>query len=670
MPDETYRFVYDLTDKVGPKIDALMAKLTALDVMIGKTQQSLRVLGKDHPGLTSYVRALEKVDVELKSKVKDSSKAEKALKGVGTGNKAIHEMTRDLEKLEDRLHRVVGAAEKATATTGGVGGGAPGAPGSPAQVGKPGKGGAAGGGLLGTVATMTAIGMGTRAARTVGTAFADAQKGHREFLEESAGKSADFRESLREYASLRGKDGPDNSIVREATAFAKQGSVFPEEIAPFLTAYEGSSATGRLAGNIGGEVGKDGYTKQQQEALEAKVKVTGAQFGTRTGMDARTAGDLTGVITTYKKINSEVDVAGQLGGMHYGLDQGRGEISPLARSELAQAGSAIKSGRASGLPEVGAFIGVASVIAKGAGSSGTTYSHISRLLNEVDDGGDSKKAQFVRDSGMGAVKGDFAKLKALRDYIAKVKPDDVNAFLKTEGGFGNDTDRRDIAGTLDNVDVLEKRIAEAKRVAANGQEVIDKNHRNQTQMASVNRSTEVGQFANQVETGLMAEKLAQGMGKARERLMDPNQPGGQRLKARGMTIAEDAAFNVYSFGLMTGEQRRQGAEAVQGLVKGGQQVGVDVAARYPGLMNNLGPNPQSPDKFAYDYGQAAYAVEQAGGDPFGGAPRDAAKALRQIGGAAINAANALDAIKAPKGPVGPQPNKPGNAGAGVLPGRR
>jgi hypothetical protein len=512
---------------------------------------------------------------------------------------------------------------------------------------------------------MGAVAMGSRPVRLLAEKNADAIKDHRGFLAESAAKTADFRESLREYASLRGRPGPDNGIVREVTRFAKDASVFPEEASPFLTNYEGSAATGRMAGNIGGEVGKNGYTKQQQDALEAKLKIRGAKFATRTGLDARTAGDLTGVVSTYKKLASENDLAGQLGGMHYGLDQGRGEISPLARGELGQAGSSIQSGRVSGLPELGAFIGVASVASKSASSSGTTYGQVSRFLNESGEGNENQ-AQFIKESGMGAAKGDFAKLKALRDHLVQVKPEDSNTYLESKG-YGNSTDRRSVLGMVGNVDVLEKRIAEAKRIADNGQEVIARDEANQRQSSSVNRGAEAAKFESEIEVGLGAQTLAQGKAFATARMMNPNQPGGQKLKAKGFQVAEDSLYEAYKFGAETGEESRINAETVEGLVRGGRQVGVDVPKRFPGLMKNLKRDGQGPEKFAYDFEHAAYAVSKAGGDPFGGAPKDAAKALR-------NAADALDKIKPDQGgakPMGGNPPPPvGNGGAGAVPGRR
>jgi hypothetical protein len=669
VADETYRIIYVVDPAKALKgladIDAQAVKTMATLTKLGSV---LKTVGQNPAGLRVYGGDIKKIQAALKALTATATAAGAPLKAVGTGNRGIGELTGKVKALAGEVKALAAAAAIATPAVAGIGAGVKlpksGAAGGVGAAGAGAGSGTGGGSLL----AYTAIGMGSRAVRSAGKVFAEAEKDHREFLAESAAKSAEFRESLREYASLRSAPGPHNGIVREATKFAKEAGVLPEEIAPFLTNYEGSAATGRMLGNIGGEVGKAGFTKEKQAELEAQLKVVGAQFATRTGLDARTAGDLTGVVSTYKKLNSHVDLAGQLGGMHYGLDQGRGEITPLARGELGQAGSEIKSGRVSGLPELGAFIGVASVASKTAASAGTTYGQASRFLNESGEGNEDQKA-FIKESGMGAAKGNFAKLKALRDYLEKVKPEDANTFLESKG-YGNSTDRRSVLGMVGNVDVLEKRIAESQRIAANGKETLDKNAANQRQMASVNRRAEATGFTGEIEIGVMAEKLAQGKEFARGRLMDQNQRGGQQLKAKGLGAMADALYYVYKFGGETGEEQRINAETVTALIKGGKAVGVDVLAKFPGLGKNMGVDGQGPEKFTYDYGQAAYAVEQAGGDPFGGAPGEAAKALR-------TAADKLDKLKAGNG--APQwsggdgraaPPQAGNGGAGVNPGRR
>jgi hypothetical protein len=656
MPDTTYRIIYEgIPDAASKGIDKLIADLAKLETAIGKVNAKVKTIGADTSGLTKLMGVLKSLDTELKTKVTDANKVEKALVDVGKGNRSVTELTTRLKALETQLEAVSVASLAAKNAGAGVGAGGVGPGGVAAPGATPAAIAARPG--MGRVMTGVAIGTGVMAGRAAFGAVARAGNEERGFLEESAGKVNEFREGLREYAGLRNEPGPNDKIVREALAFAKEGGVLPDEITPYLTQYEGSSATGRQKGNIGGQVGVGGYTREMQEKLEAQLKVRGALFATRVGLDAKTAGDLTGVVSTYKKLTSEADLAGQLGGMYYGLAEGRGEITPLARSELGQAGSAIESGRVSGLPELGAFVGVASIVSKMPGSSGTTYGQISRLLNEV--GGD--KGDFLKEAGVADKKGDFAKFKALRDHLAKVKPDDPNAYLD-EKGFGNSTDRRSVLGVIGNLDVLEARIKKANAIAASGQETIAKDAANESEMATVNRRGATAEFTSQIELGLRSEKLAQGKAFARARMSDPNQPGGQRLKAEGSTIFGDMFRYVTGAG-MSGEEQRVNAEAIAGLVKGGKQVNVDVARNFPDMMNNLRGKIQEPQQFQADYARAAAMVESAGGDPFGGAPERLGTALRR-------AADAADAFGQQGRPGPGMPPPPGVQGAGFNPGRR
>ena len=661
MPDETYRFIYETSAAGAAKgIDQLLALLIKLEAKSDQVDAKLKALGGSLPGVAKSIADLQKLDAELKSKVTDAGAATKALQQVGTGNRAISGLNAKLEATGANLKGATAAAAGTAPALANVGQGA----------GGKGSGGGSGAGGIGL-----GVGGVMVAGRILG-ATADASTNQREYLAGVGGRVGEFRDSLREYASLRGRPGPDDDIVREASRFGMAAGMKPDEIRPFLTNYEGSAATGRMAGNIGGKVGENGYTPEQQRALEAQLKVVGGQFAVRTGLDAKTAGDLTGVVSTYKRLDSAADMAGQLGGMHYGLDQGRGEITPLARGELGQAGSAIASGRVSGLPELGAMIGVASVVSKTAGSAGTTYGQASRFLNETG-AGDEDKAAFIEASGMGAAKGDFNKLKALRDYIAKVKPADVNSYLEAQG-YGNSTDRRSVIGMMGSVDVLEERIAKAKSIAENGQDVLDRNAQNRASVGTADRRGEAKDFNSEVDQGLQMSRLAAARKYALGQLKDPNQPGGPRINTWG-TYITDMLRTVATGGSVSGESERIDDRAMINLIRGGAKVGIDVRKKFPEL--NPGQlTPQNVAARARDFSAAYDMVTAAGGDPFGGAPiggsgggsgpgAEAARKLRE-------AATAVERLDRPQGaPAGsanlaPEPGPSGNAGAGVVPGRR
>jgi hypothetical protein len=675
MADKTVKYEIDYSatpGKINGQIDQIIAKLTKLDQLIDKTQAKLKAIGNDMPGVKRAIADLAKLDAELKHKVTDANAAERALKDVGKDNKAITALTARVQKLKLEMEELTAAATAAKAAAAGVGSGGGGG-GGPVPTPQPGPGGGktpAGKGKagLGSLVPMAVAAAGQIVRAGFAEAGEGAQKG-RDYFTASTGKVEELRDRAREYASLRKQPGANDQILREITGFAKATGATPEDAVTFLNTYEGSATTGRDKGNIGGKVGPgSSYTQKQQDDLESKLKVVGGQFAMATGLDARTAGDLTAVISTYKKINTESDLAGQLAGAHYGIDQGRGEIGPLARSELAQAGSAIQSGRVSGLPELGAFVGVASVISKSPGASGTTYGQISRLLN--DSGmGNEKQEQFVKDSGMGAATGDLNKAKALRDHLAKVKPADANTYLEAQG-YGNSTDRKSMLGTVDNINVLEERIKKANEIAGNGTAAMERLAANQKEIGVVGAKLKANDFAVDVEAGLQNERLDFGRTAALTRLKDPTQAGGPRIYTPATSIV-DAMRTVAMAGSNSGEAERIDEEAIEGLARGGKQVGVDVAAKYPKLMRTgITGRDASTDTSRRELFSKAYDdVVAAGGDPFGGAPQQAAKALRA-------AADKLDALGKANGGGGgggggggrtsmpPLPN-----GSGVNPGR-
>jgi len=674
MPGETYTIDYSAPPgKINRDVDSIIAKLTKLDQLIEKTRGSLKTLGNDTPGLRKLVELLIKVDAELKSKVTAAANAEKALKEVGKDNRAITSMIGRLEKLEATLKETTAEAGVAAAVLAGVGSSGAAGIAAAGGVGSGGKGAAPGKGKskagMGGAAAGMAMMAGANLARLgLQEAAEGAQKG-RDYFTASANKVAELRDEAREYASLRKQPGPNDQILREITGFMKETGVTPDDAVRFLTTYEGSATTGRDKGNIGGRVGQGGYTQAQQDALENRLKVVGGRFGMATGLDSRTAGDLTAVVSTYKRVNNESDLAGQLAGAHYGIDQGRGEISPLARSELGQAGSAIESGRVSGLPELGAFVGVASVVSKSPGSAGTTYGQVSRLLNETGADNEDQKA-FIKESGMEAAKGDFNKLKALRDHLAKVKPEDANTYLESKG-YGNSTDRRSILGMVGNVDVLEERIKKANEIAGNGKAALARLDANQKEISNVGNRARAEDFAVDVDAGIQTEKLQIGRTAALARLKDPNQPGGSRIYTPG-TAAWDAMRTGLMMGSSTGEQERIDQEAIEGLIRGGKKVNVDVPTMFPGLMRTgLMRDAESDTTRREQFGKAFDLIESKGGDPFGGG---AAQKLDQAGNLIKEAAR--DVARQDQGQggnqaaPGPPPQGPSGAGAGFVPGRR
>jgi hypothetical protein len=293
-------------------------------------------------------------------------------------------------------------------------------------------------------------------------AIAEGTERAREEVEKLAESNLKLRDSMRELANLQGHEGPDDEVAGEALLLGMASGMKPDETVKFLEQFEGSIPAGRQLGNIG--AGKNAVEKKE---LERAMALEGAAFSARLGINPETGGDLSGVISQYTKINKLEDFAGQLGAMAYGLNEGRGKITPLIRGELGQAGAAVTDGRVKDLAELGAFIGVASTVSKSAGSSGTKFSQMDALLNTV--GGE--QGDYLQSIGVSEKKGDLAKLKALRTDLDKNGGGDWSTYLYGKG-FHNKTDRQSTVAMARNIDVLDQRIGKAREMTGRGGDVI------------------------------------------------------------------------------------------------------------------------------------------------------------------------------------------------------
>jgi hypothetical protein len=118
---------------------------------------------------------------------------------------------------------------------------------------------------------------------------------------------------------------------------------------------------------------------------------------------------------------------------------------------------------------------------------------------------------------------------------------------------------------------------------------------------------------------------------------------------------------VTSAGGITGEELRVDAEAMRNLIEGGRQAGVDVRKLAPTASYRMDSGQNLDDDTSRrEINRAFEAVQQAGGDPFGGAPTAAARALRR-------AADALDDLV---GDASDSGREPPFDGRGAVPARR
>ena len=627
--------------------------LDAFDRRVAKSQagwdrfrDDVRDIGKAISGLVRLNAELEKVRTNLKAMAGDAKSAGAAIEDVGKGNRSVTGLTERLEKLDVELKQKVIDANAAEAALARVGTGGPLGSGQGGGAGGGGGGGVAQHALL-RGAVKKAMGTGLVVAGLATARAGQDARAKREFLQHASERTSKLRLDLKEYASLRGENaGPTDRIVDEVTSFAKETGASVDEAADFLTAYEGSAPTGRDKGNVGG-ARPGGKANAAQAELDRKVAVIAGQFGSAVGMDAKTAGDLAGVVGQYTKIQKPEDFARELGAMHYGLDKGRGAISTLARSELGTAGASIaddiKDGRVSGLGELGAWIGVTSSISKTGASSGTSYKQVGRLLNTMESKGGG---EFLTKSGIRAKQGDTAKLNALADYLRDNKVGNASDFLGKQG-FENSTD---IAATVSMVtqrDVLNQRIAEGRKVT--GRDVLDRNQLNQRSVSMGTQHSAVEEDVAIIEQGKRQEKVEIGRAQARAALI-----GRDKLKSTGMGGAlQDMTFNWLTAGAETGEQVRVDTEMAQQLRERAKKVGIhDSTNKLSGIMLGSTWGGKDEEAFRAEYSKQYDRVVAA---------ESAAEKIKQGGQLIIQGAQQMQQQGAQGG---------NGKGAGFVPGRR
>lgn len=416
-----------------------------------------------------------------------------------------------------------------------------------------------------------------------------------------AEKNLKLRDSMRELANLQGKSGPDDQVTGEAFKLGLAAGMKPSEAVDFLTQFEGSIPAGRQKGNIGT---KD-MTDEQKLELEKQIARVGASFGTRIGVDAKTMGDLAGVIPQHTKIDKVETFAGHLGGLAYGLNEGRGQMTPLMRQELGAAGNAIGSNRIKDLPELGAVIGVASTLSKSAGTSGNIYRQMSNALNRST----GQEGDFLQSIGVDKADGDIAKLKIMRDHLSQFGGKDPNRYL-AEKGFGSQEERGSLVAMAGQYDLITHRSAKARGMIGQGAQVMAQND-------EFLNTTVLGQ-SRKAEAAKEAAEFIQG--REREEFTDARKAAEARLWSRGEldTASSNLGDSLFDstigllgkqfFGAPGRRQERIDAEATSTLFSEAERVGVDI----PGEYKTASPHWQA--KAFRDF---APEVASKGGNPYG-----------------------------------------------------
>lgn len=321
----------------------------------------------------------------------------------------------------------------------------------------------------------------------VGAAIGAEFKAIRDYAKEAAKDTQELRNMLRELAALQGKEAPTDKVVAETVMARLRTGMTRDEVGAFETMYEGSAPAGREKGNIKPEV-------------EAGLREYGARFGIRKGMDAGTAGDLTGVLAQYGPIADVKAGAGMLESISYGLNEGRGNVTPLAKSLLKTAGTMVEEGgKVDNLGDLSAILGVASLSAS-PDAAGTKVLQASRELRRFSD---PKRGTALM--GLGITPDDDF-LTALGKIAPHAAGENGDVWLQAQG-FNNREGNQGLIQLSQNYDLIMKRKKEADARRTNPDAAMEEDEKFQGSRLYQGRMASAVNDAAKFEKGVKNEGL-------------------------------------------------------------------------------------------------------------------------------------------------------------------
>ena len=462
--------------------------------------------------------------------------------------------------------------------------------------------------------------------------FGSKMNAAREAVNQMTEDTMKLRDTLREVASLQGKDGPNNAVASDVLQLGMDSGMMPKDAVEFMEQFLGSSPAGKQKGNITEEVSK-------------QVAVFGAQFGVQKDVTPKTAGDFSGVISQYQKVPDVETAAKVFGQINYGLNEGRGNMEPLVRTLLNTAGSVVdeNGGPLESLADLAVMEGVASTHANPY-ATGTQLRQAVRALRKTEGAeGEWLAKQGANKPGMRHI-----------DRLKAVKPELMREVASGKGLdqaikehiTANDAEARSLMQQIGDIDLMDKRTEVMKTI--NGVDVIKSNEaffgtgpdgaagswRKQLAKEATQRFL-IGQ-AN--ETRVMAQKNAE------ISMRDPNQPGGAQIGGPESTLWEfvQDGFGAFPFvGFMTTRDKKLLGRGTSELIAEARRVGLteeEIFAKSLGMDGKQSPNVVPGDKSvnfqnysAFRQGQGeteikkrfgvlGTAVQAKGGNPYGSSP--------------------------------------------------
>ena len=655
MPDQLYNVIYDVGGNAEARIDAIIAKLTALSAASDTAKAKLASVGK---GSSAALDAFLKSAAAAATGVTKLGAASDALRGkVGGASAAMSGFATSATSTATATN----AAGKATSAVASAAGRAAAQFTSAAAA------------LTATSAAATAsvapLGAAKSAVKGVGTSSTTASVGVNNFLvksialreahaifsmvlseseklearwKELAKEAGVFRDSLKELASLKGELGPNAKVQASVLELARKARIKPEQAEELAAAYENIGPTAREKGAFQPE--QKGVTP---EKLEADILAEAGGAAQRLGVQPKAMGNLVGTAGLFNKFKNVSDAMEQIGGAVKGIQEGKLAYTPgiealnsasakllnprhadMTDEEKADAAGA-KAGRVGSLARGGVYLGALSLGTDTAPKSAHRMVQTSRVLNP--DASKTTAVKALAEAGLTDQMDDPAKLIRLAEFFKEKRITDPGAWL-VKHKLGTVATREGTVAALKNADVLKTRLAKIDASSAKGPDgrplnKIGKQFISDTQvsMASDPNAEAAGieskaEIMNQVEglNGPLSLETAKKAAALRMRTKDKTYYDSV-LRGIADTMATVFTFplsGVGGAGQVLERQLEYGA--IPELVKQGEKVGIDVNKEFPNV--NAGGYRARSKAFQ----DAASAVRAKGGDPLGQRDADAA----------------------------------------------
>ena len=455
-----------------------------------------------------------------------------------------------------------------------------------------------------------------QAARAVFGAIMNESQRLEQYWEKLAENAGNFRDSLRELASLKGQPGPNDTVTADVLDLASKTGMVPEKAAEFSASYE----------NIGPTIREKGHYQPKQgtaEQLEKDVVAETGRTARRLGVDEKAAGEAIGTAGLFHTFNSVEQAMEQFGSALKGLSEGKlaygkgvaalnkGSAKLLDPAEAAAEGA--RAGKIGSFAEAGVYLGALSLGTGTADQAQNRMVQNSRVLNP--DVENVKGTKALKNAGLTDQMTDPQKLIQLSKYLKAQKVASPRDWL-SKHELGTVATREGMEASLKVADVLEqrlKRAAESATTDATGKATVAENRR----FMATDRSATAAAVASKQDVVNKAEGIrgpeelekAKRAAELRTQLSDPDFYHS-RLQNITMSLTSPLTYlesGVSGWNYQWENDRRFGA--IPTMKREAERVGADLTPHLEGLE-------------AWDYRTraraftaASEAVRARGGDP-------------------------------------------------------